>query len=119
MNATKKKIPDAKVVLTFDGNDVYEAATEPYRSTSPWIHTMETHETGSISLVVWAENWDQGGEFRNAAITPLDIIQAFVTLVEKGYHHCSGYPIQDLDNADACTSDLVLQQAVYGEIVWG
>lgn len=114
----KIRIPEVKAVLKFDGNDVYEASTEPYRSSSPWIHSMETHETGSISMVVW-NGTHAGEELINVAITPTDITQAFVQLVESGATHCSGYPIQDLDNADACTSDLVLQQAVYGSVIWG
>lgn len=122
---TKNKIQDVKVVLTFDGQEVYDAATEPIRSVSPWIHSMDTHENGSIALVVWNENYvaqnetHGGSELRNAIITPADITQAFARLVELKATHCSGYPIQDLDNCDACTSDLILQQAIYGEVAWG
>lgn len=117
MRTISKKIPDAKVVLTFNGEEVYEASTEPFKSISPWIHSMRTFDNRCIELVVW--NSENNAELVNRVVTPTDIIQAFVTLVEKGCYHCSAYPIQDLDNADACTSDLVLQQAIYGEVIWG
>lgn len=115
--AERIQLPEVKVTFSFNGNDVYDAATQPFKHISPWIHTMDTFDNGCIALVVW--NPENNAELINRIITPSDILQAFSKLVENGFSHCSGYPIQDLDNSDACTSDLVLQQAVYGEVIWG
>ena len=119
MNATRSKIPDVQVVLVFNGEEVYDAATQPIRSVSPWIHSMQVLENNCVSLVVWAEHWDKKEDLQNVILSPLDITRAFRALVETGATHCSGYAIQDLDNSDACTSDLILQQATYGSVVWG
>lgn len=110
------QIPDVKVSLTINGRDVYESSTQPFRSTSWWLHSLNAAPNGSLSLVVVDEIT---GELRSVALTVDQILQAFATLVENGFTHCNGYPLQDLDNSDACTSDLVLQQATYGEVIWG
>lgn len=108
---------ELKVVLTFNASDVYDVSTEPIKQVSPWIHSMQTGSNGSIALVVWDERIN-GQELKNVALTRSDVLLAFSRLVETGATHCSGYPIADIDNSDACTSDLVLQIAVYGSVVW-
>lgn len=108
---------ELKVVLTFNASDVYDVSTEPIKQVSPWIHSMETGANGSISLVVWSD-WTEDGEFKNVVITRSDVLLAFSRLVEVGATHCNGHPIADIDNSDACTSDLVLQVAIYGSVMW-
>lgn len=117
MNATRPKIKDVQVTFTFNGEEVYQASTEPFRSVSSWIHSMQTSEDGVISLVIWDP--ENNSNLINKILTPGDICQAFAHLVKNGWNHCSRYPLSDLENADACTSDLVLQQACYGDVIWG
>jgi hypothetical protein len=119
VNSTENriKLPDVKVTISFNGNDVYDASTQPFKHVSSWIHTMDTFDNGCVTLVVWDP--ENNSKLVNKVLTPLDITSAFARVVENGFTHCSGYPIQNLDYADACTSDLVLQQACYGEIIWG
>lgn len=113
-----KKIEDVKVTLTFNGRDVYDAATAPVSSVSPWIRSIrDVSDTGAIQIVADHEIFPH--ETRSTILTPEQIGRAFGRLVELGFTHCNGYPIQDLNNSDACTADLVLQFAVYGEIIWG
>lgn len=49
-------------------------------------------------------------------ITLDDVVEAYTTLTNKGWSHCGG---SGLDNADACTSDAILQTIIYGELVYG
>ncbi len=118
MNNTKNR-NDFKVTLTFNSDDILEAALAPTRNVSPWIHSMRS-DSGLVQLVVDDES-DKPTEsgLKNVILTPSQILRAFSQLVELQATHCSGYPIHDLDNSDACTADLILQQAVYGEIIWG
>lgn len=55
-------------------------------------------------------------ETMTAVITVIDLANAWSDLTTRGFTHCHGLP---LDSADACTSDAILQQAVYGDIVYG
>ena len=95
---------------------ILEIASCPIRQVSFWIHSMKSHENGNVVMVVVDQTT---AKLRNVALTAKQITDAFVSGVELGLTHCGGYRVEDLENADACTSDLVLQMAVYGEIVWG
>ena len=46
-----------------------------------------------------------------------DLVKAYELVVEKEYHHC-GMTV-DIDNMDECASDLVLQAAVFGDVIYG
>ncbi len=95
---------------------ILEIASYPISQVSFWIHSMKSYENGNIEMVVVDEKTDK---LRNVALTAKQITDAFVSGVGLGLCHCSGYALEDLDNHDACSADLILQMAVYGEIVWG
>lgn len=116
MNTTETlEITDITVCLSFNGSEIYEMATFVDRRVSPWIHSMTTSENGSLALVIEEDT----GEMRNVALTFGQIAEGFRRAVRLGVTHCGNYRIDDLDNSDACSADLILQLAVYGEIVWG
>jgi len=46
----------------------------------------------------------------------VDIANAYSKLMAMGYTHCGG---ESIDEADACTSDALLQIAVFGEFIYG
>lgn len=48
-------------------------------------------------------------------LLPQDIFNAWLMLVVKSYSHCFCH-IGDLDSFDACAGDMILQQAVFGEV---
>lgn len=50
------------------------------------------------------------------ALTLADLVSAYYVVVEKGYHHC-GSKI-DIFNMDECASDIVLQQAMFGDVIY-
>lgn len=119
MTTTKNRVmmKDVKVTKVFNAQDVYDVATCPTRGDSPWIKTLQS--IGDFGALEISYTDDKSEEIQKVVLVPDQIGQAFARLVEMGSTHCSGYAIEDIDNADACTADLVLQMAVYGEIVWG
>jgi hypothetical protein len=60
---------------------------------------------------------DNGEEQVTKSLSIEDLVQAYEVVVSKGYHHC-GTRI-DIDNMDECASDIVLQQAVFGDVIYG
>lgn len=50
-------------------------------------------------------------------LTIEDLVQAYEAVLTKQYHHC-GTKV-DIDNMDDCSSDMVLQMAVFGDVVYG
>jgi len=120
VSSTKNRvmIDEVKVTIVFNGHSVYEASTCPARRVSPWIQSFE-EITKDGALQIIADDPSQDGKVIKKWLTPNQIGQAFGKCVELGLTHCGSYRVEDLENADACTSDLVLQMAVYDEIVWG
>lgn len=119
MNNTKNRvaIKDVKVTKTFNGQDIYDVATSPTRNVSPWIKSIQS--VGDFGAIEISYTDDKSDDHQKVVLVPDQIGQAFAKCVEMGFTHCSGYPLEDIDDADACTADLVLQMAVFGEIVWG
>jgi hypothetical protein len=101
--------------LRFSKQEIWENCTEPVSSTSYWIRSMRTDADNLISIA-YAD--PMNGETLTATLTPDQIVAAFERSVRVGLTHCSGYQIEDLDHADACSSDLVLQIAIFGELVF-
>ncbi len=64
----------------------------------------------------WAHGPD--GEPLEDLINPEDLVKAYHELIKQGYTHCGGCQF-DLEDPDACFGETVLQQALFGEQVFG
>ena len=89
-----------------------------FRGSSSWVYRFNY---GSYELNpevgVWYEAED--GKTRRKFVTAEMLALAYGQLIEQGQHHC-GEPITfDDDCWDACVSDMVLQQAIFGKIIYG
>lgn len=71
---------------------------------------------GEVTLTAWDEE-DNSKEVVKS-FKPDDIFDAWAKSVAEGYGHC-GSPMSEIDDADACFGDVVLQLAMYGKLVWG
>lgn len=47
------------------------------------------------------------------------LADAYRKALEDKLHHCGTCEVADLDDADACTGDILIQLAVFGEVVYG
>jgi hypothetical protein len=47
------------------------------------------------------------------------LADAYRKAVEDKVRHCGTCEVADLDDADACTGDVLLQLAVFGEVIYG
>jgi len=111
---------------------IWDVCTEPISTVSGhWIKSMRTNPLNIISIEALngeisasAPRIDGNGiaEYRplfiEYVLNPRHIIQSFETAVQQGLTHCGSYLIEDLDYSDACTSDLVLQIACYGRVIY-
>jgi len=72
---------------------------------------------GDVTLTAWSEQ-DEDKEVTKS-FKPDDIFDAWKKSVEMRYEHCGNYTMLDVDDADACFGDIILQLAMYGKLVWG
>ena len=75
--------------------------------------TWDTHGQAKITALDPDDPDEQ--ETLTKVITVQDLADAMSALTEGGFTHCGGHP---LDSTDECTGDVILQQAVYGDIVY-
>jgi hypothetical protein len=52
-------------------------------------------------------------------VTLEDLAKGYRLALEHKSTHCGHYSVTDLDEADACTGDIILQYAIFGEVVYG
>lgn len=52
-------------------------------------------------------------------VTLEDLANGYRLAVKNHAHHCGSYPVADLEQADACTGDVILQYAIWGEVIYG
>jgi hypothetical protein len=71
---------------------------------------------GEVTLTAWNPE-DETKEITKS-FKPDEIFEAWVKSVAEGYGHC-GSTMLEIDDADACFGDVVLQVAMYGKLVWG
>ena len=88
-----------------------------FANTNHWIKSISCGDTPAPIKITYIEKTT--GDYVNGVIQPTDIYTAFAQLVKENTTHCGGYSIQDFDDQDSCFADFVLQQALYGEIVFG
>lgn len=74
-------------------------------------------------------NWDKHGIVSITAENPLDdgtltrtlniddIANAYAEIVNGDHYHCGG--AVDIDDMDMCAGDLVIQQAMFGDVFYG
>jgi hypothetical protein len=58
------------------------------------------------------------GEESETNLTFDEIKEAYDNAINGGETHCGGYLLADLDNNDACFAHIVLQYALYGEVIY-
>lgn len=73
-------------------------------------------------VILYIANPDDGEdaeeEFRT--ITPENVVNALYKAMDKGYvDACTGTPIHENMDWDSCSSDVILQIAVLGDVVYG
>jgi hypothetical protein len=77
-----------------------------YHGDSDW------DKPGSVTITA-----DNGEEEVTKTLHIEDLVQAYEAVIAKPYYHCGG--TVDIYNMDECASDIVLQQAVFGDVIYG
>jgi hypothetical protein len=114
---------DTKILICFakDKNDLWSEVFGSGWEHSPWWVDIDLGEGGwekHGTAVIEYLNPDDPEEVKalTKTITVVDLANAVSALTEIGWTHCGGNAIHD---SDWCTSDAVLQFAVFGEFIYG
>ena len=107
------------IITEYAKQDIWNALVgSDFANTNHWLKEISCGDTPTFEVALtYIEKTT--GEYVKGVITDENIYTAFAQLVKENTTHCGGYSIQDLENSDSCFADFVLQQALYGEIVFG
>ena len=89
-----------------------------FRGSSSWVlrYSYGSYAT-TPEVGVWHEGED--GKTHRKFVTAEMLAQAYGEIIEKGHYHC-GQPVTfDDDCWDSCVSDMVLQQSIFGKVIYG
>jgi hypothetical protein len=108
------------VPVAVDADDVWTEVFGSGWENSEWFKSVEfidcDDETAGKAKITHY-GIDDDNVIEETTITIDDIVDAIHSLSLDGWSHCG---TQDLvTDSDYCTSDAILQQAVYGDIIYG
>ena len=111
---------DTTAITTYYRNiDIWEAVVgSGFANTNYWISNVELNTWENPCDITLTHDTKEGG-YKTTTLSPSQLYSAFAKLVIEKTTHCSGYAINDLENADSCFADLVVQTAIFDEIVFG
>lgn len=71
---------------------------------------------GKVDITVYTDV-DSSTETVTKTLDIDDLAKAYGEVIAKPYYHCGG--TVDIHNMDSCASDIVLQQAMFGDVIYG
>lgn len=115
------KIP---VTIQMDADELWSEVFGSFGGYYPdWIHEIrfvtgswKKHGLCYITAESVDDSWAPPSDTKVHRVYVEDIAKAYGALMNMGWKHCGGCGV---DDPDACTSDAVLQHAVYGKFVFG
>jgi len=77
-----------------------------------WIDYTYDTDKGFL----WVQYLNEDDKARHKKISKTQLAKAYAKLVAKGQTHCGSYPI---NSWDACSGDFILQEHIFGRLVYG
>lgn len=86
----------------------------------PWTGEGWAFEVKRKGEAIVITHEDNEGDTVKTLVTEEMVVKAFAELAKAKQTHCGGYKVEaDPDEWDACIIDLVIQQAIFGEVIFG
>lgn len=113
LNELAKKIAELSPMDLMDG--VFGSGVD-----NPWWIGVEIEGIWEDPESVTVESWtkDEEDSHLKTKLTMDDLKRGLALAITLNYHHCGEPMTADPEDWDACTADLILQCAIYGEEVY-
>ena len=90
-----------------------------WRNSSPWIEETNWDWQNHNDLVTVVHEDGESDGYVKTDVTTEMLAKGLQYLVKSGHGHCGVGITVDFDDWDACVSDMVLQSAIFGKVVFG
>ncbi len=108
------------VPLRLDADDLWSGIFGAAVGTWSWWHTFDFQgdadwdKHGEVIITAWDPDYKdyEGDTLMTRTINVQNLADSYGWYIRAGYK-------TTIDDMDACYSDVVLQHAFYGEVIWG
>ena len=107
------------IEVEYDEREVMDAVLHNiWSSASPWIveYAYGSFDEDKIIPITYV---DENDELDSTTFTVHEIMAGLEHVLQTGYVHCNSDVSMDLNDWDACVSDLILQAAIFGKVIYG
>ena len=106
--------------ITIEDEAIMDAVFDNlFTTSSPWLSRYSYagfHEDSTVEC----RFVDYDDNVRTEVVAPQNLADGLGILLRTNQRHCSGVAITaDIEQWDTCVSDMVLQAAIYGDVVYG
>jgi hypothetical protein len=115
-----------KIETTVDINELWEAVWGSDGIGMDWCSAVRTIDKKGIKL--WTDDFEPNPqdfrvydqyEEKWIDITLEQLVKGYQQALQEKATHCGDYLVANLDDPDACTGDILLQYAAFGELIYG
>ena len=113
----------AKIMVEMEVNEqelmsaVFDNLHEPWWLEYNWNWQANDKEVVKVVEITYDDEETEGGV--KVTVTLEDILGAYAKVVAGNYYHCGSKITADIDEWDACCSDIILQMAIFQEVMFG
>jgi hypothetical protein len=112
-----------QVTREYEESAIWEALIgSDFIGLNHWVSTMECDLEDEFAPFSVTHRSAKDDDWEITTVTKDMIIAGFTRAIQDGYKHCGGLPIfygEYGDDYDACFADIVLQCAIFGDVVYG
>jgi beta-glucosidase/6-phospho-beta-glucosidase/beta-galactosidase len=112
-----------QVTREYDESAIWDALTgSDFVGLNYWVSTMECDWEKEFAPFPVTHRSVKDDGWETTTVTKDMIIAGFTKAIQANYKHCGGLPIfygEDGDDYDGCFADIVLQCAIFGEVIYG
>lgn len=108
-----------KVEIEYNDEELMDSVLHNiWRHSSPWIveYAYGSFDEDKVIPITYV---DENDEVVSTTFTILDIAAGLEHVFQIGYHHCGEEVSRYLGDWDCCVSDMVLQAAIFGKVIYG
>lgn len=107
------------VEIEYDDEAVMDAVLHNiFSEYSPWVmeYAYGSFDEDKIISITYV---DENDEVVSTTFTVDEIMAGLEHVLQTGYVHCGNDVSRDVDDWDACVSDMILQAALFGKVIYG
>ena len=117
-----RKVSMAKIMIEMEADEkelmsaVFDNLYQSWWLETDWDWRANDKEVVKVVEMTYNDFETEGGV--TVTVTLEDILEAYTKVITGGYYHCGSKVTADWEEWDTCCSDIVLQMAIFKELMF-